>query len=104
MKEKDLFYLVISIFVLSVLWIGFNIYNSFATSTIDEVLQEQITPINPTFDTATIEQLKKRESINAVTNFTPNEDAEAAELTPTPEASGSADLEEAEEEIAAGEE
>lgn len=78
MKQKDLLYLVISIFLLTVLWIGFNIYDTAATTTISEVLQVQIIPISPDFDPATIRDLKKREKVTPVYSTT------AREASPTP--------------------
>lgn len=80
MKEKDLLYLVVSSFILTVLWIGFNIYDSIASSTIEEVLKVQIAPISPEFDPATIEKIRSREIITPAYTFT----ATGTNETPTP--------------------
>ena len=66
MKQKDILFIVISTFVLSVLWIGFNIYHKMATSTISADLQISIKPIDPTFDFITVKKLKNREQITPV--------------------------------------
>lgn len=80
MKEKDLLYLVVSSFILTILWVGFNIYDSIATSTITEVLKVQIAPISPEFDPATIEKIRAREIIAPAYTFT----ATGIKETPTP--------------------
>lgn len=64
--QKDILYIAISSFVLVVLWIGFNIYHAYATSTITPELQAQIEEINPTFDSATIQNLKGRSKASPV--------------------------------------
>lgn len=61
--QKDILYISISIFVLVVLWIGFNLYHAYVTSTIAPDLQLQIAPIDPKFDTEIINKLKTREKI-----------------------------------------
>lgn len=84
MKQKDLYYLVLSSFILTLLWVGFNIYDTIATTTISEALQVQIRPINPDFDPTTIQALKKRQQINPTFTFTPQGGATATTPTPTP--------------------
>ena len=61
--QKDILYISISSFVLVVLWVGFNLYHAYVTSTIEPDLQIKILPIEPRFDTETIEKLKTREKI-----------------------------------------
>lgn len=63
MKNKDISLLLISAFVLIFAWVTFSIYHSSATSTISESLNRNIIPINPSFDTKTIDNLKKREMV-----------------------------------------
>jgi hypothetical protein len=58
--QKDLVFLTVSMFITVCLWIGFNIYDAYVTSTINETLQIQIIPINGKFDVDTLEQLKNR--------------------------------------------
>lgn len=66
MKQKDIILLVVPFFFLILLWIGFSIYHNAVTSTIPEVLNIQITPINPAFDEKTILNLKNREKVTPV--------------------------------------
>lgn len=63
MKQKDIILLVVPFFFLILLWIVFSIYHNAVTSTIPEVLNIQITPINPAFDEKTILNLKNREKV-----------------------------------------
>ena len=76
--KQDLFIILITSFIVIVCWIGFNIYNHWATSTIDEVLREQIAPITGSFDTATIDRLNRR------TKVAPLYRLEIVTPTPTP--------------------
>jgi hypothetical protein len=78
--KRDLIIIVISTFIVIVCWIGFNIYSIAVTSTIDATLTKQILPIDPSFDTATIDSLAKRKRI------APLYQPDPASLTPTPEA------------------
>ncbi len=61
--EKDILFVLISSFALTVAWIGFNLYHKWATSTITSSLQIQIKPIAPDFDLNTLAKLKTREKI-----------------------------------------
>lgn len=63
MKKNDLLILLASIFIFVFIWIGFSIYHNSISSTISEAVNIQLTPISPSFDTKTIEKLKKRESV-----------------------------------------
>ena len=63
MKKNDFMFLLIAIFVLVFAWIIFNIYHMTVSSTMSESQVVQIIPINPDFDTSTIEKLKKRSKV-----------------------------------------
>lgn len=63
-KKQDILFILISSFVVVVAWIAFNIYHIWATSTISPTTQQQLTPIDPKFDPATLQDLKTRENIN----------------------------------------
>ncbi len=63
MKQKDLLLLIVSFFILVVAYLGFSVYHNSVTSTIPEVLNIQITPISPSFDQKTIDNIKKRRVI-----------------------------------------
>lgn len=94
MKGKELLLIALSSFFLTVIWIASNVYHSYATSTIDSLLQIQILPIAPSFDAATIENLKQRQSVKpsassivAVTpspSISPSPSVDAAEELPLP--------------------
>lgn len=64
MKQKDLIFIFGSLFILVLGWIILSIYHNFATSTITENISTEITAISATFDTNTIEKLKKRIKIS----------------------------------------
>ena len=64
---KDILFLSISSFIVIAAWIGFNIYHTHVTTTITPELQIRILPIQPEFDTATIENLKTRKQVVPVT-------------------------------------
>jgi len=80
--QKDILYVSISSFVLVVLWIGFNLYHAYVTSTIAPDLQLEIQPIDPTFNTEIIKKLKAREKIAPIYEFK-NATPEAS-VTPLP--------------------
>lgn len=48
------------------MWIGFSLYHNSVMSTIPQGLSIQIVPIQPKFDTETLENLKKREKIEPI--------------------------------------
>lgn len=64
MKQKDLLFILASSSLLTVIWIGLSIYSSAITSTISDTLGIQIMPIEPTFDRAAIESMKKRDRVS----------------------------------------
>ena len=91
-QKKDILYISISSFILTVAWVGFSIYHNWVTTTISETLQVQIQPIDPSFDQDTLQRLKNRQPIapvyeSKVIPTTPAETAPAAsqkpEITPT---------------------
>lgn len=63
MKGKEVLFIAISSFLLTIIWVVSNVYHAYATSTIDELLQVQIIPIPAEFDEATIARMKQREKI-----------------------------------------
>lgn len=84
MKQKDILLILISISIIVLAWIGFSIYHNLITSTIPEVLNVQISPIKPTFDTKTISELKTRTKVEPVfelrTSVTPTPTTSSAQL------------------------
>jgi hypothetical protein len=81
-KQKDILFVLISSFILVVLWIGFNIYHIWVTSTISEDLQLKLTPIVGSFDTATIQKLKNRVQIEPA--YERQASAKTETISPTP--------------------
>ncbi|PIP74290.1 MAG: hypothetical protein CO135_00710 [Candidatus Levybacteria bacterium CG_4_9_14_3_um_filter_35_16] len=63
MKQKDLFMILIPSFVIVVFWIGLTIYHNSISSTIPPALNIQIKPIDPSFNTKAIAELKRRKEI-----------------------------------------
>lgn len=63
MKNKDILLIVVPSFLLIIAWVAFNIYHNTVSSTIPETLNVQIVPINPSFDSKTIQSLKNRARI-----------------------------------------
>ena len=64
--QRDILFLSVSMFVIILLWVGFNLYHAWATSTISEDLQLQIVPIAPNFDTQSLNGLKTRDKIEPI--------------------------------------
>lgn len=62
-RPNDIFYIIIPSFILILLWIIFTIYRSAISSTLTETQVTLLKPLSPTFDTAVIEQLRKRQPI-----------------------------------------
>lgn len=85
---KNLVYLAIfTTFVITV-WIGLTIYHNFSTTTISEVAQIQIVPIDPTFNQPVLQDLKQRKQVSADLSQTLLVSSE-----PEDKASNSADIE-----------
>ncbi|MBI3984370.1 MAG: hypothetical protein HY344_00295 [Candidatus Levybacteria bacterium] len=84
MKRKDVLILLVPLVIVVILWVVFNIYHSFRTSTIPQDVNKQILFINPDFDLKTIEELKKREIIEPSYTFEVSEDQVEQGLSPLP--------------------
>ncbi len=69
MKQKDIIILIIPSFLLIVAWIIFNIYHSSVSSTISSAVNTQISPIVPSFDMNTVNNLKQRQSVAPLYQF-----------------------------------
>src|SRR5258708_37448776 len=63
MKQKDITFLLISLFLVTVMWIGFTIYHNATTSKVSEAVNANLTPINGRFDTSAISKIKQREQV-----------------------------------------
>lgn len=76
--HRDVLSILISSFIVVVFWIGSNIYHIWATSTIDENVQNKLKPIAGSFDMQVLTNLKKRTQIN------PTYDKQVLPQSPTP--------------------
>lgn len=61
--HKDILFVIISSFIVVIIWIGLNIHHVMVTSTIEEEIQLHLTPINGAFDTQIIQQTKNRPQV-----------------------------------------
>ncbi len=77
MKQKDFLIILVPLFILTVLWVIFNIYHNYVTSTIKDPLSIQIIPIVGKFDTQVLNRLKGRERINPLYEI-------SSQISPTP--------------------
>lgn len=80
MKKREVLFILISILILVVTWVAFNIYHSSVTSTIPDSLSIQIEPIDATFDEKTIDALKKRDTVQGLYTIIASS---SASVTPT---------------------
>lgn len=93
MKQKDFLIILVPLFVLTVLWVVFNIYHNYVTSTIKDPLSIQIIPIEGKFDTNTINKIKNRKRVDPLYEIeiqisetpTPTQEvsSESADVSPT---------------------
>jgi hypothetical protein len=64
MKQKDFLLIIISIFILTLLWVIFSIYHNYVTSTIKDPLTQQIISIEGKFNNTAINKIKERKKID----------------------------------------
>jgi len=87
MKQRNLVLILIPIFILVVIWVASNVYHSYINSTISLPVAEQIIPIDGTFDTKTIDQIKTRVRVNSTDQISAGTSGTLSptpSLTPTP--------------------
>lgn len=60
-RQREIIIVIISVFLLTLAWIAFDLYHNAITSTISSTLQQDIQPIDPNFDTQTVQTLKQRQ-------------------------------------------
>ena len=73
MKKNDILILLIPSVLIVVLWVIFSVYHNYVTSTIPKSLSTQILSINPDFNLNTINNLKKRNSIEPIYQISGNQ-------------------------------
>lgn len=66
MKQKEILFVIVSFFILIVIYVAFSVYHNSVTSNIPENLNIQVLPISPTFDEKAISDLKKRNNVTPV--------------------------------------
>lgn len=86
MKHKDYLLILSSILLITVLWVGFNIYHSYTTSNIGSGEIITVAPIDKSFDQNEINQIKNRKRIDVALDSIKNIPATPSPtitLTPT---------------------
>lgn len=63
MKRNEAYFILIATFIVIVVWIIFSVLDSAVSSTISKGLSKQTLPIQPSFNTKVIDELKKRKII-----------------------------------------
>ncbi len=64
MKQRHLALILVPAFILTILWVIFNVYHNYVSSTITDPLTYQIIPIEGKFDGKTIEEVRQRKRVN----------------------------------------
>jgi hypothetical protein len=80
--QREFLFISLSFFILTLAWVGFNLYHIRVVSTISPDLQMQIVPISPNFDLNIINNLKKRQQINPLSSFSQGLQAVTPTVTP----------------------
>lgn len=63
-EYKNLFNLSVLTLIVVVLWMVFDIYRTWQKTTVTQVLQNILEPIEPSFDRKTLDALKQKKSIS----------------------------------------
>lgn len=63
MKQREIVFIVVSIFVLVIIYTIFNVFHNATFSTISPALSIQIQPIDPSFDLGMIDSIKQRNKV-----------------------------------------
>lgn len=64
MKKNDILVILIPSLLIVVLWVIFNIYHNFVTTTIPSNLNTTIKPISAEFDEKSISNIKSRDAVS----------------------------------------
>jgi hypothetical protein len=86
-RQREIIIVIISMFIVSFAWIGFDLYHNAVTTTISAPLQEDIKPIPPTFDSQVIQNLKSRHYSDPVYTYTSSSEINATpsgKVVPSP--------------------
>lgn len=82
MKQSTFVTFLTITLVFVILWVASNVYHTLTTSNINTQLQQQIIPIDGSFDTDTINSINNRKTTTPIFNV-PNVNPTAT-VTPTP--------------------
>lgn len=66
MRQNQFIIILVLLLIFVIAWIGTNVYRNLKQSTISEAINQEITPIEPTFNIQIIEDLKKRQAVSPV--------------------------------------
>jgi hypothetical protein len=72
-KQKNFVILLIPILILTVVWVLSNVFHGYVDSTIELPLQEEIIPIEGSFDMQTISKIKERIRVNPLNDIIPKD-------------------------------
>ncbi len=84
MKKNDIMVILVPSLLIVILWVIFNIYHSFITSTIPETLNLSIQPISADFDQKSISDIKSRGRVSPIFQLSGENIIVNENLTPTP--------------------
>jgi hypothetical protein len=66
MKKKDILVILIPSFICVLAWIIFSVIHSYLSPTVSKSINIEVTPIEPNFDTKTLELIKQRQVIEPI--------------------------------------
>ncbi len=84
MKQKDLLILLVPMFLVTILWVIFNIYHNYVTSTIVDPLTVQIVPIDGKFNKTSLESIKDRKRLEPLFTAPLIDEEVSPALSPSP--------------------
>lgn len=73
MKQKDFLIVLVSLFILTILWVVFSLYHNYVTSTIEDPLSYQIAAIEGNFDTDTLSEILERKRVAPLYELSPTQ-------------------------------
>ena len=84
MKQKDLLILLVPMFLVTILWVIFNIYHNYVTSTITDPLTVQIIPIEGKFNKTSLESIRDRKRLEPLFTAPISDEEETPSPSPLP--------------------
>lgn len=68
-RQREIIILLVTIFIVVIVWASVNIYHNARASTINDTLTQEIIDISPNFNTAILEKLKNRINLDPIYTF-----------------------------------